>query len=192
MWSVLRRHVPVGRGAEGVELVPIEALKPRPCRVGDGVPVAHGEASGSRRASSSRGTPLASISPSGRRWPANRPARLFFFLRGAAGGPGSRPAAPGLARRCPAKERAASLHVCLPRRTYGPQPHSSQKAAAGKSVAMRPSREAQPSLLWPSLKCSRSAFASVKPRLHDGNGHASGTPTHWSWAKLARVGAVSA
>ena len=40
MWSVLRRHVPVGRGAQGVELVPIKAIKPRPRRIRDGVPMA--------------------------------------------------------------------------------------------------------------------------------------------------------
>ena len=37
---VLHRYVPVGGGAEGVELALIEARKPRPRRVGDGVPAA--------------------------------------------------------------------------------------------------------------------------------------------------------
>jgi len=39
VWVVLRRYVPVGRGVEGVELIKVEARKPRPRRGGDGVPV---------------------------------------------------------------------------------------------------------------------------------------------------------
>ena len=35
------RYVPVGRRVEGVELIKVEARKPRPRRGGDGVPVAH-------------------------------------------------------------------------------------------------------------------------------------------------------
>jgi len=41
VWVVLRRYVPVGRGVEGVELIKVEARKPRPRRGGDGVPVVY-------------------------------------------------------------------------------------------------------------------------------------------------------